>query len=77
MEYNMSNQRPAKTHNAAMSSDGNVSLRSIITFFEDCENALEKNKNTDAAFYFGQVKEYLTQNPHKAFNEKCETILGL
>jgi len=73
----MSNQRPANTHRAAMSPDGNITLKKVISFFEDCEAALIKDGKDDPAFYFGQVKEFLSQNPHKALEEKCETILGL
>lgn len=73
----MSNQRPANMHRAAMPNDGMISLKALIDFMEKCEIALEKNENTDAAFYFGQVKEFIQQNPHKGLSESCEKILGI
>lgn len=57
--------------------DGFISLKQLIDFMETCENILDKNENKDASFYFGQVKEYLQQNPHKGLNENCEKILGI
>lgn len=73
----MSNQRAAKTHRAAMGQDGRVSLSEVIAFFESAEIALEREKQEDAAFYFGQVAEHLRNNPHKAFTDSVTRILGL
>ena len=71
------NQRAAKTHRAAMGTDGRVSLWEVIDFFEAAANALNKHGAEDAAFYFEQVHEHLVRNPQKAFKEEIGGILGV
>jgi hypothetical protein len=71
------NQRPAKTHRAALGQDGRVSLNEVIAFFENAESTLEREGQEDAAFYFGQVADHLRKNPHKGFNETVTRILGV
>lgn len=73
----MSNQRPATTHRAAMADDNKVSLKAMINLIEECEQALEKDEKEDAAYYFSQLKEFITKEPHKIFNYPASKILGL
>lgn len=70
-------QRPAKTHRAAMGSDGRVDLREIIDFMDRCAVVLTKEHNEDSAFYFEQIAEHLRNNPHRGFKEDVGRILGL
>jgi hypothetical protein len=70
-------QRAGKTHRAAMGSDGRVSLFEVIEFFELAQHALEQHGDSEAAFYFEQVREHLTRNPHVGFKEKISRILGI
>lgn len=71
------NQRAAKTHRAALGTDGRVSLNEVIEFFDLASKALNKHGAEDAAFYFEQVHEHLLRNPHKAFKEEIGRILGV
>lgn len=73
----MSNQRPGKLQRKAMFNDSGSLLRQVITFAKEAEDLLEKNGEEDAAFYFGQLKDWLTDHPTKAFNEPTHRILGL
>lgn len=70
-------QRPAKTHRAAMGTDGRISMFEIIDFMESAQHALEQNGEDDAAFYFEQVAEHLKRNPQKGFKEQISRILGV
>lgn len=71
------NQRAGKTHRAAMGSDGRVDLREFIYFMEQCSELLEKEGQSDASFYFGQVAEFVRSNPHKGLKEDTSRMLGL
>lgn len=71
------NQRPGKTHKAAMPQDGKINLFDLIDFMEMSGDALRKEGNDDAAFYFDQAAEYLRINPHKGLKEGPARILGL
>ncbi len=71
------NQRPARTYNAALGQDSRISLFEIIAFMRSAEDILEKEGHEDAAFYFGQVAEFLKDNPTKAFNESVGRVLGV
>lgn len=73
----MSNQRPGKYQSKAMFNDNGAMLRQIINFAKEAEELLEKNGEEDAAFYFGQLKDWLTDNPGKAFKEPTHRILGI
>jgi len=73
----MSNQRPGKYQRKAMFNDNGAMLRQAIQFATDAERQLEEQGNEDAAYYFGQLKDWLVDNPGKGFNERASTILGL
>lgn len=73
----MSNQRPAKLQRKAVFNDNGSLLRQVIQFAKEAEQELEEAGETDAAFYFGQLKDWLIDNPNKAFSAKTSTILGL
>lgn len=70
-------QRAAKTHRAALGSDGRIDLREIIDFMERCASALERDNQPDSSFYFEQIVEHLRKNPHKGLKEDAGRILGL
>lgn len=72
----MSNQRPLKRNKSYFNDSGSM-LRQIINFAEEAEELLEKQGEEDAAFYFGQLKEWLRENPAKGFTEPTHRILGL
>ena len=70
-------QRAAKTHRAALGSDGRIDLREIIDFMERCASALERDNQSDSGFYFEQIAEHLRKNPHKGLKEDAGRILGI
>jgi len=70
-------QRAAKTHRAAMGSDGRIDLREIVDFVERCAELLSRDNKEDSAFYFEQISEHLRNNPHKGLKEDAGRILGL
>jgi len=70
------NQRPLK-RNKAMFNDNGSMLRQVINFAEEAEELLEEKGEEDAAFYFGQLKDWLREHPSKGFTVKTSTILGL
>lgn len=70
-------QRAAKTHRAAIGSDGRVDLRELIDFATRCANVLEREDQPDSAFYFEQIAEHLRDNPQKGLKEDVGRILGL
>lgn len=76
MEFIVSNQRPGKSKGPTFQSSDSM-LKQAIAFARDAEEALERQGEEDAAFYFGQLKDWLTENPRKGFNERAQTILGL
>jgi len=57
--------------------DGRIGYRELINFFKESARKLDENGQEDSAFYFEQVSEYLTRNPHKGLQDKPERILGL
>ncbi len=74
----MSNQRPAKTHRAAMPmNEGNIPLQLLIEFAQTAERELEEAGEESASYYFGQLAEHLRSKPHVGLNEKPHRILGL
>ena len=73
----MSNQRPGKYQSKAMFNDNGSMLRQVINFAKEAERLLEEKGEEDSAFYFGQLKDWLVDNPGKGFNEKTHRILGL
>jgi alpha-ketoglutarate-dependent taurine dioxygenase len=44
------NQRPAKTHRAAMATDGRISIYEVIEFMETAANVLARAEKEDSAF---------------------------
>lgn len=70
-------QRPAKTHKAAMGQDGRIDLREMIDFMERCANVLERENQSDSAYYFEQVAEFVQRHPEKGIKEDAGRILGL
>jgi len=72
----MSNQRPLK-RNKSYFNDSGAMLRQVINFAEEAEELLEKQGDDDAAFYFGQLKDWLRENPSKGFTVPTHRILGL
>lgn len=72
----MTNQRPAKI-SKSMNDDGNISLKQLMDFAKSAEKALENNGESDAAFYFGQLYDWLKDKPHIALNADFNKILGL
>jgi hypothetical protein len=70
------NQRPAKTHRAAMATDGRISIYEVIEFMETAANVLARAEKEDSAFYFEQVAEHLRSNP-KGFKENVGRVLGV
>lgn len=58
-------------------SDGRVSIKELIDFFQTSANKLTASGDDDSAFYFEQVADHLIQNPHKGLQEKVERILGI
>lgn len=73
----MSNQRPGKYERKAMFNDNGAMLRQIITFAKEAEKLLTENGEEDSAFYFGQLKDWLVENPSKGFTVPTHKILGL
>ena len=55
----MSNQRPGKMHSAGASDNGLRDMQLKI-FFRTCKEMLEQTDNEDAAFYFEQVEEHIS-----------------
>jgi|TARA_S200002703_G_C3674832_1_gene207242 hypothetical protein len=70
------NQRPLKRNKAVFNDNGSM-LRQVINFAEEAEELLEKQGEEDAAFYFGQLKDWLRDNPSKAFSVPTHKILGI
>lgn len=74
----MSNQRPAKTYRAAASmNEGNVSLQALKEFAQRAEKELETAGEEDAAYYFGQLAEFIASSPEKFTTTSVSRILGL
>lgn len=71
------NQRPAKTHRAAMPGQSNINIMQLTNFADEAARLLNIQKEEDAAFYFEQLAEHLRRNPEKGLNENVSRILGL
>lgn len=71
------NQRPAKTYRAAMPAEGTLNIARLKSFAQEAERLLEEQGEEDAAFYFGQLAEYITRYPEKGLSESVTRILGL
>jgi len=70
-------QRSGKSHKAAMGSDGRIDMRELIDFMERCASVLERQNESDSAFYFEQIAEFVRDNPTKGLKEDAGRILGL
>ena len=55
----MSNQRPGKMHRAGANDNGLRDMQ-IRNFFRTSNQLLEDTGNEDAAFYFEQVEEHIS-----------------
>jgi len=73
----MSNQRPTKTHRAAMPGEGNITVARLLEFSRESQRLLKEAGEEDAAFYFEQLAEHLQRHPEKGLNESVGRILGL
>lgn len=67
----MSNQRPGKTHRAG-ANDGMRDMQ-LRNFFRGAKQLLEETGNDDAAFYFEQVEEHIS-NGGAIFTDDRQTI---
>ena len=67
----MSNQRAGKTHRASLG-DGMSDMK-LRNFFRTSKKLLEANGNEDAAFYFEQVEEHIS-NGGAIFTDDRQTI---
>ncbi len=73
----MSNQRPAKTYRAAAPNEGGLNITRLKEFAAEAERLLEEKGEEDAAFYFGQLAEYIQRHPEKGLSESVARILGI
>jgi hypothetical protein len=53
------NQRPGKTHSAALGDSQNVPLRSLIDYVKNARVALNETDHEDAAYYFEMFEDFL------------------
>lgn len=53
------NQRPGKTHLAALGDGQNVTLRSLIDYVKNARVALDETDHEDAAYYFEMFEDFL------------------
>ncbi len=74
----MSNQRPAKMHRAAASTnEGNMSLQDLKAFALLAQKELEAAGEDGAAYYFGQLAEFIADSPEKLTSTSVSRVLGL
>lgn len=73
----MSNQRPLKTHRAAAPSEGNMSLQDLKAFALKAEQELQSAGEESAAYYFGQLAEFIGDSPEKLTTTSVSRVLGL
>ena len=67
----MSNQRAGKMHRAGASDS--LKDMQLKIFFRTCKEMLEQTDNEDAAFYFEQVEEHIT-NGGSIFTDDRQSI---
>lgn len=72
----MSNQRPAKMIKPR-NDNGDITIKQLMDFAKNAETLLEENDESDAAFYFGQLYDWLKSKPEIGLNEKAQKILGM
>jgi len=74
----MSNQRPGKMHRAAASAnEGSLSLQDLKVFAQRAEKELEAAGEQEAAYYFGQLAEFIAESPEKLTTTSVARVLGL
>jgi hypothetical protein len=74
----MSNQRPLKMHRAAASNNEcSMSLRELKTFALLAQKELEAAGEGDAAYYFGQLADFIADSPEKLTSTSVSRVLGL
>ena len=54
-----------------------ISHSDLVSFMEACVIKLRDNSEDDAAFYFEQVADYLSNNPMMGLTESVGKILGM
>lgn len=71
-------QRKANMKPAALQDGCSVSLRSLLSFIDDCERTLKAKGEEDEAFRFECISEYLRKefNPSKGLTFK-PGVIGL
>lgn len=70
------NQRPGKTHKAALDNGSND--MGIYKFFGACADVLKRNGQEDASFYFEQIKEHMERGGQLSTDPREVTrILGV
>ena len=72
----MSNQRPGKTHKAALSDTDRVAVRDLVRFCEQAQSDLEKEGQEDSALRFELLAEFL-RSDFKGRLEYRSRIIGL
>lgn len=70
-------QRPGKSHKAALGADGVITVSRVIEFANEANRLLADANETDAAFYFEQLADFLKRHPEKGLSESVSRILGL
>lgn len=76
----MSNQRHGRYHAAALNDEGggNITLKDLISFFAQAEDALRSEGEEDSALRFEIVKDWLTEDVAKGAKFTFSTkVLGL
>lgn len=72
----MSNQRPGKTHKAALS-DGTQDMK-LRNFFRDAQEVLIEAGQDDAAFYFEQIVDHFNTGKSLPTSRKeVSRLLGI
>lgn len=54
-----------------------MNITRLREFAVEAERLLEEKGEEDAAFYFGQLAEYIQRHPEKGLSESVSRILGL
>ena len=71
----MSNQRPGKTHRAALGDD--LQQMHLKNFFRSCKEILESTDDS-AAFFFEQLQEHIEAgNPLPHEKREIQRLLGI
>ena len=69
-------QRAGKTYKAA--AGDSLHDMKLKNFFRECKEILESNGETDSAFYFEQLEEWMVQGkPLPTTNKEISRLLGV